>query len=348
MESAIPPHLTCPRSHAPRAADDYVPPYPAWTARSEPPVERVVMGYFGVQWGEDAHAGTGVAAAEDLLGRLTADGSAFNVERTRFRDAAGYDNILAIAYWRSPADHDRWWESHAGWWASPDRETGPIGFYREIFSPRAERFETLYSGGDQLDGVGAMLGRVSNGDVREHGYWGSMRDRIPASQTSALDPSGALSTLSTGKRRVVNGHEHVALIRSGQDWTRVKGEEKALYEARMQPTLEAGMDFLRDEGGPIGCYFNRYMRHIDATGTPLDRSFGMSCWRSLGHLERWAEHHPTHEAIFGGFMTIVQALQGQLDLRLYHEVAAFTADEQLYDYIGCHPRTGMLNGLEGA
>lgn len=342
MESAIPPHLTCPRSRPRRAPEGHVPPYPAWTARSDPPVDRIVMGYFGVQWaGEDGETAA-LATADALARRLREDGSAFNVERAAFRDAAGYRNIIAIAYWRSVEDHDRWWSAHAGWWNAPDREEAPHGLYREIFSPRATHFETLYSSLGQLDGVGAMLGEASADDVREHGYWGSMRDRLPASQTDALAPAGVVSAPSTGRRRLVHGHDNVALIRSGQDWAAVRGEEKNLYEGRMEPTLAAGMDFLRDEGLSIGCYFNRYMRHVDERGAPLERSFGMSCWRSLADLERWAEHHPTHVAIFGEFMGIVRIMQGQLNLRLYHEVAVFAPDEQLYEYIGCHPRTGML------
>ena len=37
-------------------------------------------------------------------------------------------------------------------------------------------------------------------------------------------------------------------------------------------------------------------------GRPVDRTFGMSWWRSLDALERWSESHPTHVAIFGAAM----------------------------------------------
>ena len=62
-------------------------------------------------------------------------------------------------------------------------------------------------------------------------------------------------------------------------------------------------------------------------------------------LEGWAEHHPTHKAIFGEFLQVVQRLAGQLRLRLFHEVAVLQSDAQLFEYVGCHDRTGMLNGL---
>ena len=44
----------------------------------------------------------------------------------------------------------------------------------------------------------------------------------------------------------------------------------------MEPTLRAGMDFLRDDGSAIGCIANRYMLVEDAAGRPTDKSYGMS------------------------------------------------------------------------
>lgn len=68
----------------------------------------------------------------------------------------------------------------------------------------------------------------------------------------------------------------------------------------------------------------------------------MSYFRSLAELERWAESHSTHIAIFGTFMRIVEQLNFQLKLRLYHEVTVAAADEQFFEYINCHDQTGML------
>jgi len=87
------------------------------------------------------------------------------------------------------------------------------------------------------------------------------------------------------------------------------------------------------------------MRHIDAAGRPLEKTFGLSHWHSLSNLEAWAESHPTHLAIFGGFMRMVQELEFQLKLRLYHEVSILNVGEQEYEYINCHPATGMMRGL---
>jgi aldoxime dehydratase len=113
----------------------------------------------------------------------------------------------------------------------------------------------------------------------------------------------------------------------------------------MEPILRAGMDFLRDEGQSIGCYANRYMRHIDASGQLLEKSFGLSYWHSLADMERWSESHPTHLAIFGTFMRIVQELNFQLKLRLYHEVTVLDSGQQDFEYVNCHPKTGLMRGV---
>jgi hypothetical protein len=79
------------------------------------------------------------------------------------------------------------------WWDSEDRLTDGVGYFREIVSPRADQFETLYTytQADKFPGVGAIMDGVSS-DIQEHGYWGSMRDRIPLSQTDWPQPHGTL------------------------------------------------------------------------------------------------------------------------------------------------------------
>ena len=46
----------------------------------------------------------------------------------------------------------------------------------------------------------------------------------------------------------------------------------------------------------------------------------MSWWKSLAALERWAESHPTHVAIFGAAMKYLSTLGPAAKLKLYHEV----------------------------
>ena len=110
----------------------------------------------------------------------------------------------------------------------------------------------------------------------------------------------------------------------------------------MEPTLRAGMDFLRDDGSAIGCIANRYMLVEDAAGRPTDKSYGMSWWKSLAALERWAESHPTHAAIFGAAMKYLSALGSAAKLNLHHEVTVALADGQFFEYLNCSECTGWL------
>jgi aldoxime dehydratase len=181
-----------------------------------------------------------------------------------------------------------------------------------------------------------------SGLVQEHAYWGGARDRIPLSQTDALAPAGMPRVVVDGARRRVVPQHNLCLIRSGQDWADTEAGERHMYEHDVEPVLRAGMDFLRDDGLAIGCYANRYMRVIDADGTPIEKSFGMGWWKSLADLEKWAESHPTHVAIFGAAMKYLLALGPAARLRLYHEVTVAAADEQFFEYLNCHDRTGML------
>ena len=149
-----------------------------------------------------------------------------------------------------------------------------------------------------------------------------------------------------GVRRRVSGQHNICLIRSGQDWTDTEGDERRMYLDEVEPTLRAGMDFLRDEGRSIGCYANRYVRLVDADGQPTDKSFGMSWWRSMADLDEWAKEHPTHKAIFGAAMKYLSTLGPAARLRLHHEVTVAAADEQYFEYLGCHADTGMLRAVD--
>ena len=186
------------------------------------------------------------------------------------------------------------------------------------------------------------MGAIS-GEVNEHGYWGSMRERFPLSQTDWMTPGGELTVVAgdpqAGGRVVVRGHDNIALIRSGQDWIEAGEDERSLYLDEILPSLEAGMDFLRDNGESLGCYSNRFVRSIDLDGNELDESYDIGHWRSLDKLERWAESHPTHLRIFTTFFRVAERLE---KLRLYHEVSVSDGNDQLFEYINCHPATGMM------
>lgn len=340
MESAIPLHLRTARSRHRRIPDDYAPPYPGYVARHQPSVKRVVMAYFGVQFkGETPAAAT--AALHRIVAAFGAADAPGHWERASCEDEAGFTNIISIAYWDAPARFDAWFAIHGRDWTADSRATEAVGYFIEVLRPGVERYETLFSSNDRAEGI-AVLADGWSDLVQEHAYWGGARDRIPLSQTDEMAPAGMPHVVADGARLRVRPHGNLCLIRSGQDWTDTEADERLMYQRDVEPVLREGMEFLRDDGRSIGCFANRYMRVIDADGTRLDKSFGMSWWKSLAALERWSESHPTHVAIFGAAMKYLMALGPAAKLKLYHEVTVAAVDEQFFEYLNCHDRTGML------
>ena len=344
MESAIPEHLQTARTRHRRVGDDYAPPYPSFVARHKPSVTRVVMAYFGLQT-----RGAPSVAAEQALARLASDFTTSDRpthwDRASYVDEAGFTNVVTVAYWDNRPTFDRWFPSARARWTGEQRTNEGFGTFIEALYPSVEGYETLFSSLGRPEGV-AVLADGMSGDVLEHAYWGGMRDRIPLSQTSEMAPSGAPRAIRDGARIRIIPHDNLCLIRSGQDWGETEATERQMYLGDVEPVLREGMDFLRDQGRSIGCYANRYMTVVGPDGAATEKSYGMSWWKSLSALERWAESHPTHVRIFGAAMKYLSTLGPAAKLRLYHEVTVARADEQLFEYVDCHPQTGMLNAVQ--
>jgi aldoxime dehydratase len=343
MESAIPANLQTARTRHRRVPDDYQPPYPSFVARHKPAINRVVMAYFGLQY-----RGAPPAAADEALARIAAhfaaEHSPSHWDRAQYVDQAGFANVVSVAYWDDVARFDSWFSPARESWTGGGQGSG-VGTFIEVLRPAIERYETLFSSPDRAEGI-AVLADSMSGEVQEHAYWGGMRDRIPLSQTSEMAPGGSPSLLRDGPRLRVVAHDNLCLIRSGQDWSDTEAAERKMYLDDVEPVLREGMDFLRDEGVSIGCYANRYMRVLGSDGAKCEKSYGQSWWKSLATLERWAESHPTHVKIFGAAMKYLSTLGPSAKLRLYHEVTVAAADEQFFEYLDCHPQTGMLAAVD--
>lgn len=344
MESAIPPHLTRDPTRHKRVSGDYQPPYPSFVARHKREVKRVVMAYFGVQFRE-ADRREGREALERLASGFAAPDGPGHWDRAGYLDQAGFENRVCAAYWDDPARFDAWFPAARAAWTGAQATTRGVGTFVEVLRPSIERYETLFSSLGRPEGVSTLADHMS-GEIQEHGYWGGMRDRIPLSQTDELAPIGAPSRKREGARIQVAPQENLCLIRSGQDWSDTLATERAMYVRDVEPVLREGMDFLRDHGRAIGCYANRYMQVVDAQGNPTDKTYGMSWWKSLADLERWAETHPTHLKIFGAAMKYLSALGPAGKLRLYHEVTVAAVGEQFFEYFNCHDLTGVMGALD--
>lgn len=348
LDSSIPSHLRCPRTRTRQVSDKWNPAYPAFSSRPAKSIESIVMSYFGVQSKGDENKGRACAAFQQILESFKQPDGPARHDLVQFVDGEGYINLIAVGYWTDPAKFENWNDSPSikDWWASDKRLDEGVGYFREILRPRMEQFETIFTHEHgPFEGASILFPEMS-APIIEHGYWGSMRDRLPLSQTSVMDPEGELSIKSgapeQGGRVIIGGHDNLTLIRSGEDWSFTEGEERRTWFDNIEPVLHEGMNYLRDDGLEVGCYCNRYVHHMDEKGNLLEKGFGYSLWRSLSALETWGASHHTHLQIFVTFMRNVHKFK---NLTLYHEVSVFDAANQYFEYINCHPKTGLLRAV---
>ena len=318
--------------------EGWVPPVPAFSAKI-PAKSRAVALYIGIQrpTSESLEALNTIIQAIDLP----------NHDLASFTDRAGHKNYVCIAYFSSSADHVQWEDSSGftTWWEDASHLTADYGLWMERYDFEPGQYETLISSPDGYEGV-ARQHNESVGPIREHAYWGGMEDRIPNSEPGRLDTAftdmpAAKPMKTLGKRLTVKGPNNLCVIRSGQDLTSVGADERAEYNADIEPHLSAGLAFL-GKNAETGCFDSRYMTHCDAQGKPIAKTFGMQVFLSVSHLQRWAQFHPTHLAIFNSFQNMAMAREGQFDLRLWHEVAVMGEGDSYAEYINCDPQTGFL------
>jgi len=340
LESSIAPYLLRPDRTPKHQPGTYQPPYPSFSARFDERVGAVVMAYLGVQARDPADPALS-RSLDDLRRRLAGEHAPDYWDRASYVDAAGFTNVISIAYWTDKAEFSAWFAADGESWACAERAGDGLGYFAELVWPTIERFETIFSANDRVEGV-AGASQSMSGMIEEHAYWGSMRDRLPLAQTAPLYSSGAPKLVAEGPVRTVVLPQNACLIRSGQDLTDCGEVERDAYLGEVEPSLRAGMDFLRDAGRAIGCFDNRYLTVLDDNDQPTQRTFGMSWWRDLAALEDWAASHPTHVKIFGVAMRHLSSFGPDTRLRLYHEVSVPSAVEQRFVYVGCHDATGML------
>ncbi|KOS17135.1 Phenylacetaldoxime dehydratase [Escovopsis weberi] len=359
FKPSIPPHLVVERTIPLSTPPDYIPPFPVYSAKFGEDVAGLTMAVIGAQFAarNDEKESEAIMIVNLFLkASCDAEARPAFMEWAAVTDRRGYYNMTAIAYWKEHTTFETW-RRQSGfnpWWESlgtRPQQQQQHGWFLEIFSPSVTQIEAVSSHNWVPEGAGRVRESIV-GPIREHAYWGSMRDRLPIAQTDPLDghafdvkASGKTAAVSPLPQRIrVPGRHNLAIIRSGQDWKDTSAEERAMYQSEMHPVLQAGMDFLRDEGEEVGCYSCRLMDIINPVTRQADedRTFGLAFFNELASLEKWAKKHPTHLAIFGGFIKYAQRLNHQISLRLTHEVLVLRPEQQLFEYIGCHRETGML------
>ena len=319
--------------------DAWEPPAPAWQSAWKDRDEPLVTGIFGFQHESPAHLDAWTEQA------LAGGYAPLSSERGRFVDRSGITNHLIVCYWRK-SDYDRWWQANKGWWADRRRVADGVGLWRETFVMPFERFETLHST-TSPHGVG-LSADAMEGPILEHGYPGGMRDRIPLSESSELrNPAGMDVKLRSrvtegGLRVAVTPPENLCVIRSGQNWGFCTAEQRQWYLGKLHPVLLEGMRYLRDNPRASNCYALRFVDRKTALWGAMDQSFGLGFATDVHAFELWAKSHPTHLAIFDGFLRMAEVFGPDLQLRLWHEVTSLPDEGCEFEYIGCHSETGLL------
>jgi hypothetical protein len=353
LEPAIPEHLATERTLPSNLPPNYQPPFPAYAARFPKSSKGLVMAVIGLQKKtEVSYSDEDRKKLISFMSQRVGEVTPQHWDLAAVVDKEGYRNIAAIAYWKSVSEHNTWIDkSGFGDFWKDLQPAGGIGWFMEVFSPSMDRLETVFSDNNVPEGIAHMRESVS-GPLQEHVYWGSMRDRLPASQTDALD--GDQMSLSEedkvldaeSKRIRVAGRNNLAMIRSGQDWSNTNSHERELYLKTMHPVLIKGMEFLTHEGSAFGCFSNRFMEVVNIDGSePTNKTFGLGYFDDMASLEGWSKQHKTHLDIFGRFIQYAAELQNNVQLKLFHEVMVLQPEQQFFEYVGCHPGTGMLASL---
>ncbi len=334
------------RKYPLRMPPDWEPPVPAFMAEFADGTRQVSMALVGCQF-DEAQRESAHQAVMAFYRAMHASGVDYADVSQCDRDSTGHAQIVVTGYWFDEQQADAYFSSpeFKSNWAKFGAKDAGFGLFREVFNVPMGNYETLYSGPEHLVGVATVRTDVSK-PVDRHAYWGSMRDRMPASATDAFQPSGNVTVLEQSDNRVLlKSNQNLAVIRSGQDLALTSGKERDEFFSDVEPSFRAGMDYLRDSGADVNCYDCRTMRFLNEDGSEQDHTYGLGFFRCLEDLEQWAEHHPTHRAIFDSFMEFAPRYGPDMTIRLWHEVSVLPAANQIAEYINCAEGTGLTAGI---
>jgi aldoxime dehydratase len=351
LEDAIPAHLQVAVRTRPLGCPvSFVPKTVSISSRFDVDVKEIVMLVFGVQT-KPVDGAQPPQARVCVLGTiqqaLAKVQGPEHFDVCAFKDQCGYQTDQIVAYWKSKAQYDQWQGDLAqDWWFQPARITPDVGVYKEEYVIDVRRTETTFSH-SHPEGY-SHLASAWSGPTDKHEYYGSARDRIPASQTDALKATGTLHvTKNDGAQLVhVTGHDNVCLLRSGQVWKMSCPQEGADQEANLRPALRTAMTDLTMNGQAKGCYFNRFMAKTSGDKV-LDSTLSFSAWRSLADLEQWTRTSREHGQLFALGVQHYDKHGDDAALELYHELYVLPQNAQDYCYYNCHAQTGMLAASNG-
>jgi Haem-containing dehydratase len=338
-KSSLPPRRSAPPVKKP---EGFEPEYVAWEPRFAAHFDGIFLAIFGIE-----ERGPDVGSIRGrLVDTFGLPGGPEILETGTTRAGFGQPGQIWFAYWRTRESYKAWFDqpSVSEFWADDDLLSGDIGLWREECWISLDHNETSYSRDADLTG----LGHLSDGlaETHVHGYWGSARDRIVAAAEADL-PGIAKAfgdqRSGLGQRISVAGPANACLIRTSQDLNLASADQLRVYHEQVEPTLFAGLQFLRSGGRQEGCMGMRLIDEIDVERRDLGRTCGIGFFNSLADLEHWTHEHPTHGAIMESFIGMVQRFEGQPGLHLWHEITVFPAGALRAEYINCSDDGGLLS-----
>ena len=189
-------------------------------------------------------------------------------DRAAYIDEAGYTNVVSVAYWDERNAFEAWFPAVR---ERMDRlrrcSFAGLGTFIEVLSPSVNDYETLFSSLGRPEGV-AVLADDLSGEIMEHAYWGGMRDRIPASQTSELAPAGSPSLVRDGARVRVKPHDNICSDPFGPGLERHRSRRAQNVSRRRRAGVCApAWISCATTACSIGCFANRYMTVLDRERT---------------------------------------------------------------------------------
>lgn len=327
--------------------DGFVPAVQRYSAVLPEDVSGLRVLYLGAQ-SDSGDMAACLSFLNEAQGLFRAEHGPVHFDFARFEDPQGYTTVIAIAYWKNPSAYQKWQASQPvrDWWTDPAKTRGALGYFWEGFATSVDHTETI-TFKEYVRGLSACpMSKVMA--MGESGYWGAARDRLSATANDQLAPS--VPTIQTtdansnsrGQRISITPPQNFVIIRSGASWADCGDEQLQSYRKNIKPKLDAGMEYLRNNPVNTGCYSLRQVDVITIDGKPQKEDFCVGYFRSLEDLEIWAVDHPTHLAIYTRAMAERKKYGERLEFRTYHEVFVLDHDRDVFEYVNCHPHTGLL------
>jgi hypothetical protein len=320
---------------------DFEPPYPAFTCALFNLQPDATLAQIGLQYRADDPPAVSTALQAEIERCLEGDKSPWRWERCTHVDVQGFRNDILLAYWHEQGDFLAWRQrSDVKAWADSIQ---PVGVWIEALTCPVPQMETSYSNAAPSWGLAQRCPVHLDPD---HGYFGSMRDRIPAAEDQGLPgelrrlPAADLVQQTFGRRLGVTLPDNTCFIRTVQGWEDCDARQQADFLATMMPVYRAGVGYLRDNPRDTNCVGARLVDMLDPSAQIQTQT--LAWFLGLEDLERWAHEHPTHHAILSGMSGFAERFDLDIQVVLGHEVYVVPRDCSHIEYVNCHPQTGFL------